>query len=154
MADGTTSRRTGADRRVRDPRPLDFPPETLRQYALVADGERGALVGPRGEIAFLCAPRWHDDAVFSGLLGGEGVYAVTPDDPRFVWGGHYEPGTLIWRSRWVTSSGVIECREAMALPADERRAVLLRRVVALDGPGLDPGPAFARRHWLEHPDLP
>ena len=38
---------------------------TLRQYALLADGERGALVGPRGEIAFLCAPRWHDGAVFA-----------------------------------------------------------------------------------------
>jgi len=111
-----------------------FPPETLRQYALIADGERGGLVGPRGEIAFLCAPRWHDDAVFSGLLGGAGMYAVTPDDPRFVWGGHYEPGSLIWRSRWVTSAGVIECQEAMALPADERRAVLLRRVVAVEGP--------------------
>ena len=31
-------------------------PHVLRQYALIADGERGALVGPRGDIAFLCAP--------------------------------------------------------------------------------------------------
>ena len=39
-----------------------FPPEPLRQYALLADGERGAVVGPRGDVAFLCFPRWHDDA--------------------------------------------------------------------------------------------
>jgi alpha,alpha-trehalase len=36
---------------------IDFAPTTLRQYALLADGERGALVGPRGDIAFLCAPQ-------------------------------------------------------------------------------------------------
>ncbi len=26
----------------------DFPPHVLREYALLADGERGALCGPRG----------------------------------------------------------------------------------------------------------
>ena len=95
-----------------------FPPHVLREYALVADGERGALVGPRGDFAWLCAPRWDCDAVFSCLIGGAGVYAVTPAEPRFVWGGYYEDGTLIWRSRWITSSGFTECREALAYPGD------------------------------------
>ena len=58
----------------------EFPPVALRQYALIADGERGALCGPHGEIVWLCAPRWHDDAVFSALVGGAGAYAVTPTD--------------------------------------------------------------------------
>ncbi len=106
------------------------PPVPLRQYALVADGERGALVGPRGNIAFLCAPRWHDDAVFSSLLGGGGHYSVTPGDPRFVWGGHHESGTLVWRSRWVLARAVVECREALAMPSHPDRLVLLRRVEA------------------------
>lgn len=108
-------------------------PETLRQYALLADGERGALVGPRGDVAFLCAPRWHDDAVFSSLLGGAGHYAVTPADPRSVWGGHYEQNSLVWRGRWVTTTSVIESREALAFPGDPSHAVLLRRVEAHDG---------------------
>lgn len=95
---------------------------------MLADGERGALIGPRGDIAYLCAPRWHDDTVFSGLLGGQGTYAVTPRDRRFTWGGHYEQGSLIWRSRWVTTDSVIECREALAYPGERERAVLLRRV--------------------------
>ncbi len=111
-----------------------FPPHVLREYALVADGERGALVGPRGDFAWLCAPRWDCDAVFSCLIGGAGVYAVTPAEPRFVWGGYYEDGTLIWRSRWITSSGFTECREALAYPGDPHTTVVLRRVVALDGP--------------------
>ena len=50
-----------------------------------------------------------------------------------MWGGYYENGTLIWRSRWV-GDGRIECREALAMPADPRRAVLLRRIEAVDGP--------------------
>ena len=106
---------------------------SLRQYALLADGERGALVGPRGDIAFLCAPRWHDDAVFSDLLGGQGTYVVRPTSERFVWGGSYEPGSLIWRSRWVVGPDVVESREALAFPGERERLVLLRRVEALRG---------------------
>ncbi|MFZ0872933.1 MAG: trehalase-like domain-containing protein [Pseudonocardiaceae bacterium] len=63
-----------------------FPPHVLREYALLADGQRGALVGPRGDIAWMCAPRWDSDGVFSTLIGGNGCYAVTPTG-RFVWGG-------------------------------------------------------------------
>ena len=108
-------------------------PRVLREYALVADGERGALIGPDGSVAWLCTPRWDSPAVFSGLLGGAGRYTVTPADPWHVWGGYYESGTLIWRSRWV-GDWRTECREALAMPADPRRAVLLRRITAVDGP--------------------
>ena len=34
-----------------------FPPHALRDYALLAGRERGAIIGPRGEIASLCARR-------------------------------------------------------------------------------------------------
>ena len=108
-------------------------PHVLREYSLIADGERGALIGPDGAISWLCAPRWDSPAVLSGLLGGDGTYAVTPSDPWYVWGGYYESGTLIWRSRWVGESRT-ECREALAMPADRHRAVVLRRVEALEGP--------------------
>jgi alpha,alpha-trehalase len=108
-------------------------PRVLREYALVADGERGALIAPDGSIAWLCVPRWDSPAAFSALLGGPGRYTVAPADPWHVWGGYYENGTLIWHNRWVGSSA-IECREALAMPADPRRAVLLRRIEAVDGP--------------------
>ncbi|WP_198348299.1 glycoside hydrolase family 15 protein [Plantactinospora sp. KBS50] len=126
----------------------------LREYALIADGERGALVGPRGDIAWLCAPGWSSDAVFSTLLGGGGCYAVTPVEQHHVWGGYYEPGTLIWRSRWVTDSAIIECREALALPADPHRAVLLRRIIAARGTArldvlLHPAAGFGRHRPRE-----
>ncbi|MGH3492281.1 MAG: glycoside hydrolase family 15 protein [Sciscionella sp.] len=127
----------------------EFPPQVLREYALLADGERGALIGPHGDIAWLCAPRWDSDGVFSSLIGGGGAYAVTPRDVRHVWGGYYEPGSLIWRSHWVTSDGMTECREALSYPGDTDRLVLLRRVVACDGAArvrvlLDPRAGFGR----------
>ncbi|WP_432497891.1 glycoside hydrolase family 15 protein [Kineococcus gypseus] len=110
-----------------------FPPQVLRDYALVADGARGAVVGPRGAVAWMCAPDWHDDAVLASLLGGRGVFAVTPTHP-FVWGGHYEEGTLVFRHRWTSrGDGTIECRDAMAMPSDPHRAVLLRQVRAAEG---------------------
>ena len=107
-------------------------PHVLLEYALLADGERGVLVGPRGDFAWMCFPRWDSSAVFSSLIGGAGAYAVTPQG-RYVWGGYYEPGSLIWHSRWVTSDATIECREALALPSHPDRAVILRRVTALTG---------------------
>ena len=126
-----------------------FHPHSLRDYALIADGERGAVVSPRGDIVWMCAPRWDSDAVFSSLVGGEGVYAVTPAH-TFVWGGYYEEGSLIWRSRWVTASGVTECREALAFPGDPGRVVVLRQIVARDCPAeveviLDLRAEFGRR---------
>jgi len=109
-----------------------WPPRALRDYAFLADGERGALIGPDGAIVWLCVPRWDSPPVFAALLGGAGGYAVTPADPWYVWGGYYEPGTLIWRSRWV-GAAVTECREALARPADPHCAVLLRQVQAAEG---------------------
>jgi alpha,alpha-trehalase len=132
----------------------EFPPHILREYALLADGERGVLVGPRGDFSWMCAPRWDSDAVFSSLIGGAGLYAVTPVDPRFVWGGYYEEGSLIWRSRWITTDGIIECREALAFPGDPLTGVVLRRVTAVEGPArvrvvFDPRAGFGRRP-MEH----
>ncbi|TSE01721.1 glycoside hydrolase family 15 protein [Skermania sp. ID1734] len=109
-----------------------FHPHILREYAVLADGERGALIGPTGNIAWLCAPHWHSPAVFSALLGGAGFFVVRPTAPRFAWGGYYEDRSLIWHSRWVVDDGLIETREALGIPADPDTVVLLRRVLAVD----------------------
>lgn len=116
-----------------------YPPQVLREYALIADGQRGGLCGPRGDLCWLCVPRWHDDAVFSSLVGGAGVYAVTPVG-RFVWGGYYEPGSLIWRNRWVGTEGIVECREALAVPAEPRRGTSPGAAASPSGPARSPWP--------------
>ncbi len=107
-------------------------PTVLREYAFLADGERGILVGPRGEMVWLCFPRWDSPALFASLIGGEGGYQICPQG-RFVWGGSYEPGSLIWRSHWISESGPVECREAIALPGRPDQMTVLRRIHAEQG---------------------
>ncbi len=68
--------------------------------------------------------------MFSSLLGGHGGYGISPADDRFVWGGYYEADSLIWRSRWVSTHAVTECREALSFPGEPDRVVLLRRIKA------------------------
>jgi hypothetical protein len=113
----------------------EYRPQVLRDYALLADGERGAVIGPQGDLAWLCVPKWDSDAAFSTLIGGAGCYALTPTG-RYTWGGYYSPRSLIWNSRWVTGSGIVESREALALPADPHVVTILRRITAQDGPVL------------------
>jgi hypothetical protein len=113
------------------PTPL-VPPQVLRDYAFLGDGYRGAIVGPRGDVCWLCAPTWDSPAVMANLVGGGGSYAISPSG-AFVWGGYYEPGSLIWRGRWTTTHGRIESRDALAVPSDPSRLTLLRRVVNVDG---------------------
>lgn len=107
--------------------------DVLRNYAFLADGERGAVVDPGGSIEWLCFPGWGDDPIFDRLLGGRGHYTVAPIG-RYVWGSQYEEGTLVWRNRWIVGAGIVECFDAFAFPGQADRAVLVRRVVAVDGP--------------------
>ncbi len=136
---------------VADDRVHDLGATSLRDYAMVADGERVALLDPTGNIAWLCAPTWDSPPLFAALLGGPGSYEVRPAG-RSVWGGHHEAGGLIWQSRWVTDTdAVVESREALAFPGDPDTLVLLRclrarrgearvrAVLDLRGVGADPG---------------
>jgi hypothetical protein len=81
----------------------------------------------------MCAPGWADPAAFSWLAGGRGGFSAAPSG-RHVRGGYYEPGSLIWHSRWATPDGLVESREALAYPGDPDRVVLLRRFDAVDAP--------------------
>jgi hypothetical protein len=56
---------------------------------------------------------------------------VTPED-ACVWGGYYENASMIWRDRWTTRSGIIECRDALVYPAEPHHAILLRQIRAVD----------------------
>jgi alpha,alpha-trehalase len=104
----------------------------------------------RGDCAWLCFPSWSDAAVFASLIGSAGQYLVQPAG-RWVWGGYYEDGTLIWTSRWVAEEGgAFESRDALACPGDPDRALLLRRLRTCDHEGefvvaLDVRPDYGRK---------
>ncbi|MFD5417188.1 glycoside hydrolase family 15 protein [Streptomyces sp. NPDC127069] len=122
------------DRPRTEPRPgLRHVPRPLRDYALLADGERGALTGPEGDVVWLCVPGWDGPAVFSELIGGAGAFTVRPESSWKVSGGAYDEGSLIWTARWTMPDAVVECREALAAPAQPHRVVLLRRLRAVTG---------------------
>lgn len=132
------------------PDPTARSPVALRDYAFLADGHRGALIDPEGEVAWLCFPTWSDGAVFAGLLGGQGSFRLVPSGRR-VPGGFYEEGTLIWRQRWIMDDGIVECCEALAYPGEADRCVLLRSVKAVEGEALihvtvQVAPDYGRRH--------
>ena len=101
---------------------------------MLGDGERGAMIGPDGQAAWLCAPQWHSAPVFDGLLGGQSYFRVGPTDRWSVWSGSYRPGSLIWCAQWVTRDAIVHGRDALALPADPHTAVLLRRTSSTDRP--------------------
>ena len=66
--------------------PDPFPPHSLRDYALLADGERGALIGPTRRLRLDVRPALALRRRFSALVGGAGAYAVTPVEPvRVGW---------------------------------------------------------------------
>lgn len=62
-----TAGKTSHQERVVGDRPGEdvLAPRVMREYALVADGERGALIGPDGSVSWLCAPRWDSPAALS-----------------------------------------------------------------------------------------
>jgi hypothetical protein len=105
---------------------------SVRDLALLADGERGAVLSPDGNVAWLCAPRWESPAVFAHLLGGGGTFAVRPQATS-VWSGSYEPGSLIFRSSWKGRGAAVDVIDALALPSNKDSLTLLRRIDATDG---------------------
>src|SRR5579863_5978511 len=108
----TRARRPRAPALSRSAGPEGVGKSPLRDYAFIADGCRGALIGPSGDIAWMCFPTWSDPAVFAGLLDSGGVWRVAPSD-SFVTGGYYEEGTLVWHSRFVTHYGIFESRDGL-----------------------------------------
>lgn len=109
------------------------PTPPIRDLVFLGDGRRGALLD-RGRVTWLCVPDWDSAPVLAGLLGGGGEFHLVPATGRGTWSGAYEPRSLIWASRWVTTHGELRTREALARPADDHRAVLLHRVAAPEGP--------------------
>ena len=109
-------------------------PHVLREYALLADGERGAVIGPRGEISFMCFPGWDGDGLFASMIGGDGVYAVTPTG-RFVWAATTSPRALSGATAGfpTTTQSPSVVRRSRS-PRTRDRAVILRRICALKGP--------------------
>ncbi len=112
---GTRRRpRANARGRVHEPASSPFPP--IGDYAFISDCHTGALIAPDGTVEWLCAPRFDSPSCFGTLLDrGAGAFRLGPYGTSVPGARRYEPGTNIVETTWMTQSGWLIVRDALAI---------------------------------------
>jgi GH15 family glucan-1,4-alpha-glucosidase len=79
----------------------------IDDYAVIADGETGALIGRDATIEWLCFPRFDSEACFASLLGtrDNGCWALAPLEPVLAQSRRYRDNTLILETEFETRTG-------------------------------------------------
>ena len=104
-----------------------FPP--IASYGFLSDCHTGALVSYKGDVEWLCLPRFDGPSVFAALLDREaGHLRFGPAGVTIPMGWRYEPGTLILETTWVTDTGWVLVQDALTIG----------NWVAQEGPGSRP----------------
>ncbi|MBS1871129.1 MAG: glycoside hydrolase family 15 protein [Actinobacteria bacterium] len=99
---------------VRQPARSPFP--RIAAYAFLSDCHTGALLAPDGTIEWLCVPRFDAPSVFGALLDrGAGGFRLGPYGVEVPGARRYEPGTNIVETTWMTPSGWLVVRDALAI---------------------------------------
>jgi pentatricopeptide repeat protein len=112
-------------------------PAAIEDHALIGDTRTAALVTSRGEIDWMCAPRFESPPVFGALVAGPaaGRFAVTPRGLRSTTR-RYLPDTAVLETTWETATGRGRLTDGMIadLSTDLLPQVLLvRRLEGLEG---------------------
>ncbi len=106
----------------------------IEDYAVVGDRRTAALVGRDGSIDWLCLPRFDSDACFAALLGsrdnGRWLLAPAAADDVTVTRRYVGPTSLL-ETTFTTATGTVSLLDAM--PSDDQRADLVRRVSGVSG---------------------
>jgi len=91
-----------------------FPP--IADYAFLSDCHTGALVGPDGAVDWLSIPRFDSPSVFTALLDrSAGQFRVGPYGVYVPLARRYLPGTNVLETTWMTRSGWLVVRDALAV---------------------------------------
>ena len=91
-----------------------FPP--IAEYGFLSDCENQALVGPGGNIEWLCLPRVDSPSVFGALLDRDaGFFRLGPADKMVPAARRYLPGTMILETSWGTPTGWIVVRDLLVM---------------------------------------
>lgn len=107
----------------------------IEQYALLSDGQTGALVSEAGSIDWLCFPRFDSEALFTALLGDEeyGRWLMAPKDGQLI-SRQYRDDTFILDSEWQTPTGRVTITEFMPINIGQLNVSdLIRQVTCTDG---------------------
>ena len=105
-----------------------FPP--IGDLSFLSDGEVAALLAPSGNVEWLCLPELDSPSVFGALLDrGAGRFRIGPPDVLVPAGQRYLLGSMVVETTWMTPTGLLMVRDALALGPwhDERRSPRQRR---------------------------
>ncbi len=80
----------------------------IRDYAIIGNCETAALIGPHGEIDWLCLPAFDSGSVFAALLDREhgGRFTFCPIEPFRV-ERRYQPDSAILETRFISDQGEV-----------------------------------------------
>ncbi len=114
---------------------------TISGYALISDRHSAALVSSDGSIDWLCMPRFDSPSIFASILDDSaGHWSIRPvGDFKML--REYVEGSMVLRTVFHTSGGILELRDALSLgdTQDPHRLgqhaphMLARRVVCTQG---------------------
>jgi GH15 family glucan-1,4-alpha-glucosidase len=93
----------------------------IGDYGFLSDCHTGALVASDGTVEWLCLPRFDSPSVFAALLDrGAGAFRLGPRGLRAPVARRYIPGSNVLETSWMTDTGWLVVRDALALaPSDE-----------------------------------
>ncbi len=106
----------------------------IEDYAMIGDGQTGALVGLDGSIDWLSFFRFDAPACFAALLGTpeNGRWLLAPKGEVKATRRRYREGTLVLETEFETAEGAVVVIDAMPV-RDGRRPHLVRVVKGLRG---------------------
>jgi GH15 family glucan-1,4-alpha-glucosidase len=91
-----------------------FPP--IGDYGFLSDCETAALVGPNGNVEWLCLPRMDSPSVFGSILDRDaGSFRLGPADVSVPAARRYIPGTMVLETSWETRMGWLVVRDALCV---------------------------------------
>lgn len=138
----------------------------ISDYGFISDCHTGALVSRDGSVEWLCLPKFDSPSIFGRLLDPDaGHWSIRPLD-EFSRSWRYDEDTLVLVTRFETSGGVVELRDAMAFAPGVRNHdigkdsphVLVRQLKGIEGevslrleaaPRFEYGLTCPRLHRLE-----
>jgi GH15 family glucan-1,4-alpha-glucosidase len=118
----------------------------IGEHALLADSRTAALIGPDGDIAWLCWPRVDSTPLLFSILDDErgGGLSLRPASAEAqVVSRRYYPRSLVLETVWEVDRARLIVEDALELG---ERALLVRRVRA-EGGDIAVAVAFRAPHW-------
>jgi GH15 family glucan-1,4-alpha-glucosidase len=139
-----------------EPTPTTWTTPSIEDHALIGDTRTGALVTTRGEIDWLCAPRFENPPVFGSLIAGQegGRFSISPLEAQRV-KRRYRPGSAVLETTWETAAGVARLTDGMVADVSTvllPQLLLVRRLEAVEGPVEAEAFFDPRRNFGDHPD--